>query len=686
MKKHSTSQSAPARRNLGEAGFFNLRFLIGLFVILAGVFLALLGFGAFSAQAQQSHTIITRSTDPLVPAGFDCSRIHELGIDKQENMRAGAIMIACGRAQGGAASSPFGAFVQVINQLLAPLAYGTADVDLVTGAETSPNVTQSETFTASNPDNPNQIVVAYNDSRGRNASPINISGASVSTDGGTTFTRLTAANGQSPFSNTLGDPVILYNRPTGTWYTVWLDAGCGAQGLGGYKTTTPSNANSWTHFCIHTNSQDDRESGWADNNPSSAFYGRMYVSWNDFNVGGGALFVRYSTDNGVSWTNARQLTSGTPFIRDVQITGDLATGDVYVAGMNENGGGLTTRNNLMFRSTDGGNTWTNTYTGPTFNGPGRGASGYFATMYNNPAYWRHMGWGEPAALNGVVHYVYDSRNTATGDAGNVFYIRSTDRGVTFSAPFQLNTNTDPTKAQWQPNVSVSSTGSLFAVWYDERERTAASCQPSSPSTPCYRMWARRSTDNGATWLPDDAFSNVVTPLPLQPDPGIQATYAGDYDYASASPNHLHAWVDGRVTISGSSQQDAFHDRQSVGASSPTPTPTATPTPTPTPTPTTTPTPTPTPTVTPTPTPTPTPGQITLSARGYLVNGRRRADLSWSGATSSRVDIYRNGALIATPRNDGFYTDRIGGPPPGTFTYQVCNRGTNTCSNQATVIF
>jgi hypothetical protein len=674
MKKHSTSQSAPARRNLGECGFFNLRVLIGLFVILAGVFLALLGFGALSAQAQQSHIITTRSVDPLVPVGFDCSRIHELGIDKQENMRAGAIMIACGRAQGGTASS-FGAFVQAIKKLLAPLAYGTADVDLVTGAETSPNVTQSETFTASNPDNPNQIVVAYNDSRGRNVSPINISGASVSTDGGATFTRLTAANGQSPFSNTVGDPVILYNRPTGTWFTVWLDGGCGGQGLGGYKSTTPSNPNSWTHYCIHSNNNDDRESGWADNNPSSPFYGRMYVSWNDFNVGGGALFLRYSTDNGITWTNARQITTGTSFIRDVQITGDLATGDVYIAGMNENGGGLTTRSNLFFRSTDGGNTWTNTYAGPTFNGPGRGASGYFATMYNNPAYWRHMGWGEPAALNGVVHYVYDSRNTATGDPANVFYIRSTDKGQTFSAPLQLNTNIDPTKAQWQPNISVNSTGSLFAVWYDERERTAASCQPSSPSTPCYRMWARRSTDNGATWLADDAFSDVVTPLPLQPDPGIQATYAGDYDYASSSPNqHLHAWVDGRVTISGSSQQDAFHDRQSTGAPSPTPTPTATPTATPTPT------------VTPTATPTPTPGQITLTARGYLVNGRRRADLSWSGATSNRVDIYRNGALIVTTRNDGFYTDRIGGGGPGTFTYQVCEAGTGTCSNQDTVTF
>ena len=271
MKKKSTSQSAPACRTPGEAGFFNPRLLIGLFVILAGVFLALLGFGAFSAQAQQSRTIITQSADPLVPVGFDCSRIYELGIDKQENMRAGAIMIACGRAQGGSASSPFGAFFQAIKKLWAPLAFGAADVDLVTGTETSPNVTQSETATASNPDNPNQIVVAYNDSRGRNASPINISGASVSTDGGATFARLTAANGQSPFSNTVGDPVILYNRPTGTWFTVWLDGGCGSQGLGGYKTTTPSNPNSWTHYCIHTNSQDDRESGWADNNPSSPY-------------------------------------------------------------------------------------------------------------------------------------------------------------------------------------------------------------------------------------------------------------------------------------------------------------------------------------------------------------------------------------------------------------------------------
>src|SRR4029078_6646543 len=91
------------------------------------------------------------------------------------------------------------------------------------------------------------------------------------------------------------------------------------------------------------------------------------------------------------------------------------------------------------------------------------------------------------------------RNTGSGDPANVFYIRSTDNGVTFSAPFQLNTDTDATRAQWQPNLSGSAGGSLMAVWYDERERVAGSCQPSSPATPCYRMWARKSGDNGVTW-------------------------------------------------------------------------------------------------------------------------------------------------------------------------------------------
>ena len=36
------------------------------------------------------------------------------------------------------------------------------------------------------------------------------------------------------------------------------------------------------------------------------------------------------------------------------------------------------------------------------------------------------------------------------------------------------------------------------------------------------------------------------------------------------------------------------------------------------------------------------------------------DLSWSGATGSNVDIYRNGMVVAMTGSDGFYTDSPGG--------------------------
>ena len=182
-------------------------------------------------------------------------------------------------------------------------------------------------------------------------------------------------------------------------------------------------------------------------------------------------------------------------------------------------------------------------------------------MFNPPAYWRSEGWGEPAALNNVVHLVY-AQDGAGADAGDVYYIRSTDSGATFGAPFKLNSDTT-TRPQWQPNISVSPSGTLFATWYDGRE--FGSCTYGNPAVPCYRMWARKSTDNGATWQADMSFSDVASPLPAQPDATVQSTYAGDYDYNSATTSaHFVSWDDGRVTISGQSQQDTFFDKEPAG--------------------------------------------------------------------------------------------------------------------------
>ena len=84
---------------------------------------------------------------------------------------------------------------------------------------------------------------------------------------------------------------------------------------------------------------------------------------------------------------------------------------------------------------------------------------------------------------------------------------------------------------------------------------------------------------------------------------------------------------------------------------------------------------------------PNAGGITLSATGYKVRGLQKADLVWSGTSSGSVDIKRNGATIAAGINDtGAYTDDINSRGGGSYTYEVCEAGTTTCSNTATVTF
>lgn len=78
--------------------------------------------------------------------------------------------------------------------------------------------------------------------------------------------------------------------------------------------------------------------------------------------------------------------------------------------------------------------------------------------------------------------------------------------------------------------------------------------------------------------------------------------------------------------------------------------------------------------------------ISLAVAGRKVKGVPYADLSWSGAASTNVDIYRNGSKITTTANDGAHTDNLGRGASGTFTYRVCEAGTSTCSNDASVTF
>jgi subtilisin len=79
--------------------------------------------------------------------------------------------------------------------------------------------------------------------------------------------------------------------------------------------------------------------------------------------------------------------------------------------------------------------------------------------------------------------------------------------------------------------------------------------------------------------------------------------------------------------------------------------------------------------------------ITLSATGYKVRGFQKVDLAWSGATSTNVDVWRNGSLVATVADSESHTDDINQKGSGTYTYRVCEAGsTSSCSPERTVTF
>jgi hypothetical protein len=217
----------------------------------------------------------------------------------------------------------------------------------------------------------------------------------------------------------------------------------------------------------------------------------------------------------------------------------------------------------------------------------------------------------PVGLDGQLFLAVDRSGTATNNniymlasvvppgrsTTDVMFVRSTDGGLTFSAPQKVNDDpVNPSKWHWFGTFSVAPNGRLDAVWYDTRN--AANNTDS-------QLFYSYSTDAGVTWSANVAVSNSFNPFEGYPNQSKIGDYITIVSDATGGNVAYAATFNFNPTL-GQHEEDVYYVRVFPGGQGPSPTPTATASPTPTATATATATATVTPTATPTPTPTPTP--------------------------------------------------------------------------------
>jgi hypothetical protein len=78
--------------------------------------------------------------------------------------------------------------------------------------------------------------------------------------------------------------------------------------------------------------------------------------------------------------------------------------------------------------------------------------------------------------------------------------------------------------------------------------------------------------------------------------------------------------------------------------------------------------------------------ILLTVKTKVDGTKQITILTWTGATSARVDIWRNGAMVNNTPNDGSQWISKVFAGPATYVLKVCEAGTTICSNVVTAVF
>lgn len=426
--------------------------------------------------------------------------------------------------------------------LLAQPQMGTRLLPSLYKKNTSPSTIQSNSFgTSTNiqvfPSNNDQTEMSISVSPssqsrmliGSNNSAYGV-GYFYTTDGGITW----AGSEQLPGVSWGSDPAVAFDASNDAYYN-YLDYSTGTWVLTVKKST--DNGQTWASAGSIPNYGDP------DKNHMAVDGSNVYVGWTDFHGGGSCnqngpypVKFAYSNNSASSFTTLANPISGSTVPDSVNALGqgvNLAVrpnGYVYAVWSIYDNFCNSPENAIGFNySTDNGGNW--------------GTAKIVATVQGIRGDWNNKNpLNEPIRVNsftsmaidksggtynGYIYVVWANKG-AGSDRSDIYFIRSTDGGATWTTPLRVNDD-NTTNDQWFPWITVGSNGLINITFYDSRN------DPNNQQT---ETWVAQSPDGGSTFTNYKVSDGSFTPYPIS-----GSDHMGDYIGISSVPhNSFSVWM------------------------------------------------------------------------------------------------------------------------------------------------
>lgn len=368
---------------------------------------------------------------------------------------------------------------------------------------------QSENSIVVNPNNSSNALNSNNSGAWPNTSTFYGADRLKSDDAGLTW----GGSIQGPVGGNQGDPVALINM-NGRYFINYID-----NQYGQTAAWSDDNGATWSSTKISNGSMFnilDKNHMWVDNSPSSSFNGHLYCGWMESNN----IQVSRSITNGTSWepkVNISAATAAGSHNQGINFkTGP--DGEVYAAwSVYDNWPGDEKAIGFA-KSLDGGITWVPAVRALN-NIKGVRTSGVIQNQRVNsfPSMACDI---SNSPYRGTIYIVWPNigiPGVNSGSTSDIYMIKSTDQGATWSIPVRVNQ--DPAgqgKTHYMSWIACDqANGQLAVVYYDNRNVNNNQCE----------TWISWSQDGGETWE-DLKVSDVSwTPSPI---PGMATGYMGDY--------------------------------------------------------------------------------------------------------------------------------------------------------------